>query len=201
MKKISLFLSLLFFGLFSSQTNSNVSEVGKIKSYVNSLIQKDDAKNIKYYYRLDSDLPAVDEKTWNDSDKDWEVLYKIYQRTGKVVFIVKAYPGSSNEEYGYYFNDDGKVIGASKTISFATGSTSCSWFVKYYSEYVFNFISGDWEKSKTLVYNYDTGKKINLDVPKCTNVKRDLEGYVGRLESINKYSDLKSFLNGNKINL
>jgi|GEM_PF-5127808 len=201
MKKISLLVSLFFFGLIYSQNNSNVSEIGKIKSYVNLLIQKDDTKNIKFLYRLDSTSTAVDEKTWNDSDKDWEVMYKIYKRNGKIISIEKAYPGTSNEEYDYYFNDKGKIIGASKSISFTTNSTSCSWFIKYYSEYVFNFISGDWEKAKTLVYNYDTGKNINLETPKCTNVKKDLAVYVGLLESINKYSDLKSFLIGNKINL
>lgn len=200
MKKITLLANLLLFGFTFSQTNPNTAEIRKIDSYVNLLVSKDDTKNIKFRYRLDSISTAVDEKTWNDSNKDWEIMYKIYQRNGKIISIDKAFPGSSDESYSYYFNEEGKIIGASKTISFTTGSNSCSWFVKYYSEYIFNFISGDWEKAQTLVYNYDTGKKINLETPKCTNVKKDLAGYVGSLESINKYSDLKSFLIGNKIN-
>lgn len=204
MKNISLLVSLFFFGLTYSQNNSNVSEIGKIKSFVNLLIQKDDTKNVKYYYRLDNNSPAIGKEDM-DSDRlmyqDWEVMYKIYKRNGKIISIEKAYPGTSNEEYDYYFNENGKIIGASKSISFVSGSNSCSWFVRYYSEYAFNFNSGDWEKGKTEVYNYDSGKKIIVDSPKCSKVKKDLGIYVSRLESINKYSDLKSFLIGNKINL
>lgn len=201
MRNFSLFVSLFFFGLTFSQTNPNLTEIKKIDSYVNLLVSKDDMKNMKFLYRLDNNSPAVDEKTWNDSGKDWEVMYKTYKLNGKVIFIEKAYPGMRGDEYGYYFNEDGKIIGATKTTSFISGSNSCSWFVRYYAEYVFNFKSGDWEKSRTMVYNYDTGNKINLDTPKCANVKKELGGYVSNLESVNKYSDLQSFLIGNKINI
>lgn len=203
MKNLSLLVSLLFFELAFSQTTSYVSEIGKIKSFVNLLIQKDDTKSVKYYYRLDSNSPAIGQEEM-DSDRlmyqDWEIMYRIYKRNRKIIAIEKAYPGTSSERYDYYFNDDGKIIGASKSISFVSGSNSCSWFVRYYSEYVFNFNSGDWEKDKTDVYNYDNGKEIIINSPKCLNVKKELQGYVSRLESINKYSDLKSFLTGNRIN-
>lgn len=93
MKKLLFFICVLFFALTLAQNNPNLKEIQKIENYINSGDSKD--KQVAYFYRLDSSSAAIDEKTLNNSNKagDWDTMYIVYKRNGKLVSIKKAYPG------------------------------------------------------------------------------------------------------------
>lgn len=130
----------------------------------------------------------------------WSLFYKIIRRNDKIVYISKSDDlwgriGDSKTSYDYYFNDDGILVGAEKSIDFFLLNTSCATQVKYNASY----LNVNAEKLKKVeVYTDNNGNAFNFTSKKCKSSIGFIRNIVDNLDQIT-FRNLEGFMKAEKI--
>lgn len=202
MKNLLLFVLLAIFNFSCSQNKNEIikRDLSELKKYIDIVYSKD-AKVIKTYVVNPQNGKLYSSKTddlFSEFNFNFENAYDIVYKDEKIVYIQKTpiiQSGDSAIYYGYYFNDEGKLIGAEKSVSCFCGNNGE--ILRYRLDYELNEGTDKLERVKE-EYSDENEKKItNLDLIKNTELIylkenldkitfRDIEGFI-KAEKIKYY--------------
>lgn len=200
MKKIIILINLCIFSVFYSQ-NSYENELKQTKLFVKEVLKKQPSKVIEYVKLTDGRIKQS--KTDNPVEEfelQWDMFYKIIRKNNKIVYISKSddlwgHIGDSKTSYDYYFNEEGILVGAEKSLDFFLLDTTCANQVKYNVSYL-NVKAEKLEKAE--VYKDDNGNVIDFTSRKCKNSKTYIQSITHSLDKIT-FRNLEGFMKAEKI--
>lgn len=204
MKKILLIILLSNFSIACSQTkNSDYSnEVNHLKAFVEDTYKSDSTK-VKAYAKNENNgkiFPIKTDDLYSEFDFEVFHVYEFLRKNDKVVFARKTPISESGDwamSFSYYFNNDGRLIGAEKSVSSFYGEQNK--LVTYTARYE---LSNKTEKLERVDVYY-TDHKDNKIQKKSKLYKEAVEGsmiteFVGNMDQIT-FQDLESFMITEKI--
>ena len=200
MKKLIVLINLCIFSVFYSQ-NSYENELKQTKLFVKEVLKNQPSKVIEYVKLTDGRIKQS--KTDNPVEEfelQWEMFYKILRKNNKIVYISKSddlwgHIGDSKTSYDYYFNEEGILVGAEKSLDFFLLDTTCANQVKYYVSYI-NVKAEKLEKKE--IYKDDKGNVIDFTPKKCKNSKTYIHSITNDLDKIT-FRDVEGFMKAEKI--
>lgn len=204
MKKI---LLIALFSLFSVACSQNKSldyrsEVKNLKSYVENTY-KNDSDKIKSYVKNENNGKIFLIKTddiYSEFDFEFYYAYDFLRKDDKVVYARKmpiSQSGDSAIFYDYYFNNEGRLIGAEKSVSAFYGENSK--VVNYTVEYELSDKTDKLERVSE-IYTDENDKKIekNSKLYKEAVENGLISSYIEDLDKIT-FRDLEGFMRTEKI--
>lgn len=196
-------ISFFSFGCSQNKTEDYKDEVKELRKFVDNAYKKDSTK-VEAYARKSENGKIFRIKS-NDiyTEFNFEVsdVYSFLKMNSKIVFIRKepiSQSGDSFYFYEYYFNENGRLIGAEKSVSTFYGEESD--IIRYKVEYLLNSKTDKLERVNEYYSDID-GKKID---PKLKKYKEAfggsglIENYIEYLDKIT-FRDLEGFIKVEKI--
>lgn len=199
MKKI---LLIALFSLFSITYSQNYKdEIKNLKTYVENTY-KNDSKKIKSYVKNESNSKIFLIKTediYSEFDFEFYYVYDFLRKDDKVVYVRKtpiSQSGDSAIFYDYYFNSEGRLIGAEKSVSAFYGDSKV---VNYTAEYELTDKNDKLEKVSE-IYTDDNDKKIekNSKLYKEAVENGLISSYIEGLDKIS-FRDVEGFMKAENI--
>ncbi|WP_185670491.1 hypothetical protein [Chryseobacterium sp. POL2] len=204
MKKILLITLFSFFTVAFSQNKSldYRSEIKNLKTYVENTY-KNDYDKIKSYVKNESNGKIFLIKTediYSEFDFEFYYAYDFLRKDDKVVYIRKtpiSQSGDSAIFYDYYFNNEGRLIGAEKFVSAFYGENSK--VVNYALGYELSDKTDKLERVSE-IYTDDKDKKIekNSKLYKEAVENGLISSYIDGMDKIS-FRDLEGFMKAEKI--
>ncbi|WP_228372462.1 hypothetical protein [Chryseobacterium daeguense] len=200
MKNLYIIFTLCTFSFFNSQ-GLYEKELKQTKSFVKTTLRNEPSKIIEYVKLTDGRLKqSMTENPVEEFELQWEMFYKILRKNNKIVYISKSddlwgHIGDSKTSYDYYFNEEGILVGAEKSLDFFLLDTTCTNQVKYYVSYI-NVKAEKLEKKE--IYKDDKGNVIDFTSKKCKNSKRYIHSITNDLDKIT-FRDVEGFMKAEKI--
>lgn len=200
MKKLIILINLCIFSVFYSQ-KSYEDELKQTKLFVKEVLKNQPSKVIEYVKLTDGRIKQS--KTDNPVEEfelQWEMFYKILRKNNKIVYISKSddlwgHIGDSKTSYDYYFNEEGILVGAEKSLDFFLLDTTCASQVRYYVSYI-NVKAEKLEKTE--IYKDNNGNVIDFTSKKCKNSKTYIQSITNSLDKIT-FRDVEGFMKAEKI--
>lgn len=200
MKNLYIIFTLYTFSFFNSQ-GLYEKELKQTKSFVKTILRNDPSKIIEYVKLTDGRLKrSMTENPVEEFELQWYMFYKIIRKNNKIVYISKSddlwgHIGDSKTSYDYYFNEEGILVGAEKSLDFFLLDTTCANQVKYYVSYL-NVKAEKLEKAE--IYKDDNGDVIDFTSRKCKNSKMYIQSITNGLDKIT-FRNLEGFMKAEKI--
>lgn len=200
MKNLYIIFTLCTFSFFNSQ-GLYEKELNQTKSFVKTTLRNEPSKIIEYVKLTDGRLKrSMTENPVEEFELQWDIFYKIIRKNNKIVYISKSddlwgHIGDSKTSYDYYFNEEGILVGAEKSLDFFLLDTTCVKQVKYHVSYL-NVKAEKLVKSE--IYKDDDGNVIDFTSRKCKNSKTYIQSITNSLDKIT-FRNLEGFMKAEKI--
>lgn len=196
-------ISIFSFACSQNKTADYKDEVKELQKFIDNAYKKDSTK-VETYARKSENGKIFRIKS-NDilTEFNFEIsdVYSFLKMNSKIVFIRKepiSESGDSFYFYEYYFNENGRLIGAEKSVSTFYGEDSD--IIRYKVEYVLSNKTDKLERV-TEYYSDVDGKKIDTKSKKYKEAFGGaglIENYIEYLDKIN-FRDLEGFMMVEKI--
>ncbi|PWW27217.1 hypothetical protein [Chryseobacterium sp. AG844] len=200
MKKIIILINLCIFSVFYSQ-KSYEDELKQTKLFVKEVLKNQPSKVIEYVKLTDGRIKqSKTDNPLEEFELQWDLFYKIIRKNNKIVYISKSddlwgHIGDSKTSYDYYFNEEGILVGAEKSLDFFLLDTTCANQVRYYVSYT-NVKAEKLEKAE--IYKDDNGNIIDFTSRKCRNSKVHIQSITNSLDKIT-FRNVEGFMRAEKI--
>jgi len=200
MKNLYIVFTLCTFSFFNSQ-GLYEKELKQTKSFVKTILRNEPSKIIEYVKLTDGRLKrSMTENPVEEFELQWYMFYKIIRKNNKIVYISKSddlwgHIGDSKTSYDYYFNEEGILVGAEKSLDFFLLDTTCAIQVQYYALY--QNVKAE-KLEKTEIYKDDNGNVIDFTSRKCKNSKSYIQNITNSLDKI-IFRNLEGFMKAEKI--
>lgn len=200
MKNLYIIFTLCTFSFFNSQ-GLYEKELKQTKSFVKTTLRNEPSKIIEYVKLTDGRLKrSMTENPVEEFELQWDIFYKIIIKNNKIVYISKSDDlwgniGDSKTSYDYYFNEEGILVGAEKSLDFFLLNTTCANQVKYHVSYL-NVKAEKLVKSE--IYKDDNGNVIDFTSIKCKNSKTYIQSITNSLDKIT-FRNLEGFMKAERI--
>ncbi|GEN67178.1 hypothetical protein [Chryseobacterium rhizosphaerae] len=200
MKNLIVLINLCLFSVFYSQ-NSYENGLRQTKLFVKGIFKNQPSKVIQYVKLTDGRIKqSKTDNALEEFELQWDLFYKIIRKNNKIVYISKSddlwgHIGDSKTSYDYYFNEEGILVGAEKSLDFFLLDTTCAIQVQYYALYQ-NVKAKKLEKTE--MYKDDNGNIIDFTSRKCKNSKAYIQNITNSLDKIT-FRNLESFMKAEKI--
>ncbi len=200
MKNLYIIFTLCTFSFFNSQ-GLYEKELKQTKSFVKTILRNEPSKIIEYVKLTDGRLKrSMTENPVEEFELQWYMFYKIIRKNNKIVYISKSddlwgHIGDSKTSYDYYFNEEGILVGAEKSLDFFLLDTTCANQVNYHVSYL-NVKSKKLEKVE--IYKDDNGNIIDFTSRKCKNSKMYIQSITNSLDKVT-FRNLEGFMKAERI--
>lgn len=200
MKNLIVLINLCIFSVFYSQ-DSYENELKQTKLFVKGILKNQPSKVIEYVKLTDGRLKqSKTDNPLEEFELQWDMFYKIIRKNNKIVYISKSddlwgHIGDSKTSYDYYFNEEGILVGAEKSLDFFLLDTACANQVKYHVSYM-NVKAEKLVKAE--MYKDDNENVIDFTSRKCKNSKAYIQSITNSLDKIT-FRNLEGFMKAEKI--
>ncbi|WP_160139442.1 hypothetical protein [Chryseobacterium sp. c4a] len=200
MKNLIVLINICIFSVFYSQ-NSYENEFKQTKLFVKGILENQPSKVTQYIKLTDGRIKqSKTDNPLEEFELQWDLFYKIIRKNNKIVYISKSddlwgHIGDSKTSYDYYFNEEGILVGAEKSLDFFLLDTTCAIQVQYYALY--QNVKAE-KLEKTEIYKDDNGNVIDFTSKKCKDSKAYIQSNTNSLDKIT-FRNLEGFMKAERI--